>query len=225
MADPILELRGLNKSFGPVHVLHDIDFAVYPGEVTALVGDNGAGKSTIVKCVAGIYGIDSGADLLGGRARHDPRSPGRVGDRHRGRLPGPRAGRQPRHHPEHVPRPRDQAVRVPRRRRDGAQGPGGAVQPLGANGLLGAAGRLEPLGRPASDGRDRQGRALEQPGRLPRRAHGCTRRRPDPPGARPGSPPGRPGPRCGADLAQHERRHGGLRPDRARSTSAGSRPR
>ena len=52
---PILELAGINKSFGPVHVLHDVDFSVYPGEVTALVGDNGAGKSTLVKCVAGVY--------------------------------------------------------------------------------------------------------------------------------------------------------------------------
>jgi D-xylose transport system ATP-binding protein len=41
-------------------VLHDIDFTVYPGQVTALVGDNGAGKSTLVKCVAGIYGMYSG---------------------------------------------------------------------------------------------------------------------------------------------------------------------
>jgi D-xylose transport system ATP-binding protein len=57
---PILELRGINKSFGPVHVLHDVDFAVYPGRVTALVGDNGAGKSTLVKCVTGVYTIDSG---------------------------------------------------------------------------------------------------------------------------------------------------------------------
>ena len=60
MAEPILEIRKLNKSFGPVHVLHDVDFSVYPGEVTALVGDNGAGKSTLVKCVAGINSIDSG---------------------------------------------------------------------------------------------------------------------------------------------------------------------
>jgi D-xylose transport system ATP-binding protein len=60
VAQPILEIRKLNKSFGPVHVLHDVDFSVYPGEVTALVGDNGAGKSTLVKCVAGINSIDSG---------------------------------------------------------------------------------------------------------------------------------------------------------------------
>jgi D-xylose transport system ATP-binding protein len=60
MSEPILKITGLNKSFGPVQVLHDVDFAVYPGEVTALVGDNGAGKSTLVKCVAGIYTMDSG---------------------------------------------------------------------------------------------------------------------------------------------------------------------
>ena len=42
--EPILELQGVNKSFGVVHVLHDVDFRVYPGQVTALVGDNGAGE-------------------------------------------------------------------------------------------------------------------------------------------------------------------------------------
>jgi D-xylose transport system ATP-binding protein len=64
---PLLELRGVNKSFGAVHVLHDVDFRVYPGQVTALVGDNGAGKSTLVKCVAGIHPIDSGSVLYHGR--------------------------------------------------------------------------------------------------------------------------------------------------------------
>ena len=44
MAAPILSLRGINKSFGPVHVLRDVDFDAYAGKVTALVGDNGAGK-------------------------------------------------------------------------------------------------------------------------------------------------------------------------------------
>jgi D-xylose transport system ATP-binding protein len=57
---PILELRKINKSFGPVQVLHDIDLSVYEGQVTALVGDNGAGKSTMIKCIAGIHRVDSG---------------------------------------------------------------------------------------------------------------------------------------------------------------------
>jgi D-xylose transport system ATP-binding protein len=58
---PLFEATGINKSFGPVHVLHDVDFRVYPGTITALIGDNGAGKSTLVKCIAGIYGIDTGS--------------------------------------------------------------------------------------------------------------------------------------------------------------------
>lgn len=58
---PLLHVSGLNKSFGPVKVLHDVDFRAYPGKVTALIGDNGAGKSTLVKCLAGIYAMDSGA--------------------------------------------------------------------------------------------------------------------------------------------------------------------
>ena len=67
MVQPLLELRGVNKSFGVVHVLHDVDFAVYPGQVTALVGDNGAGKSTLVKIIAGIYGRDSGDYFFDGK--------------------------------------------------------------------------------------------------------------------------------------------------------------
>jgi D-xylose transport system ATP-binding protein len=67
---PILQLRGLNKSFGPVHVLHDVDFEIYPGQVTALIGDNGAGKSTLVKCIGGTYSIDSGEYLFEGRPVH-----------------------------------------------------------------------------------------------------------------------------------------------------------
>src|SRR4030081_1970218 len=63
----VLEVKGLNKSFGPVHVLHDIDFTVRAGEVIALVGDNGAGKYTLVKCIAGINAIDSGQISFEGR--------------------------------------------------------------------------------------------------------------------------------------------------------------
>ena len=67
---PLLQMTGINKSFGPVHVLHDVDFAVYPGQVTALVGDNGAGKTTLVKCVSGIYSIDSGEVSFEGKPVH-----------------------------------------------------------------------------------------------------------------------------------------------------------
>jgi D-xylose transport system ATP-binding protein len=57
---PILELEGVSKRFGPVHALDRVDFAVNAGEVVGLVGDNGAGKSTMVKTIAGIHGPDDG---------------------------------------------------------------------------------------------------------------------------------------------------------------------
>ena len=81
MVQPLLELRGVNKSFGVVHVLHDVDFAVYPGQVTALVGDNGAGKSTLVKIIAGIYGRDSGDYFFDGKKVevHGPRDVAHLG--------------------------------------------------------------------------------------------------------------------------------------------------
>src|SRR5437868_65474 len=64
---PLLELRGISKSFGAVQALSDVRFDVYPSEVVALVGDNGAGKSTLIKIIAGIYAVDSGAILWEGR--------------------------------------------------------------------------------------------------------------------------------------------------------------
>src|SRR3954462_11681961 len=81
MSEPLLELRGVKKSFGVVHVLHDVDFAVYPGQVTALVGDNGAGKSTLVKIIAGIYGRDTGEYSFDGKPVevHGPRDVAALG--------------------------------------------------------------------------------------------------------------------------------------------------
>jgi len=78
---PLLELHKINKSFGVVHVLHDVDFAVHPGQVTALVGDNGAGKSTLVKVIAGIYGYDSGEYLFAGEpvTVHGPKDASALG--------------------------------------------------------------------------------------------------------------------------------------------------
>ncbi len=67
---PLLRLRGINKSFGAVHVLRGVDLDIWPGKVTALVGDNGAGKSTLIKGVAGIYPFDSGDYLFEGRHEH-----------------------------------------------------------------------------------------------------------------------------------------------------------
>jgi len=67
VSSPILSLRGINKSFGPVNVLKGVDFDTYAGKVTALVGDNGAGKSTLIKCIAGIYTPESGDFLFDGQ--------------------------------------------------------------------------------------------------------------------------------------------------------------
>jgi D-xylose transport system ATP-binding protein len=66
MSTPLLSLKGINKSFGPVHVLKDVHLDIYPGQVTALVGDNGAGKSTLIKCIAGIYTPESGEVIFEG---------------------------------------------------------------------------------------------------------------------------------------------------------------
>jgi D-xylose transport system ATP-binding protein len=67
---PLLELRGVTKSFGSVQALSEVDFEVRNGEVMALVGDNGAGKSTLIKCVAGTHSADSGEILFEGKQVH-----------------------------------------------------------------------------------------------------------------------------------------------------------
>jgi D-xylose transport system ATP-binding protein len=78
---PLLQLSGINKSFGPVHVLRDVDISVWAGQVTALVGDNGAGKSTLIKGIAGIYSFDSGEYLFEGQPAqvHDPKQANALG--------------------------------------------------------------------------------------------------------------------------------------------------
>jgi ABC-type sugar transport system ATPase subunit len=53
-------LRGISKSFGPVRALTDVDLDIPAGKVTALAGDNGAGKSVLIKCIAGIHTPTSG---------------------------------------------------------------------------------------------------------------------------------------------------------------------
>jgi len=67
MGEPRLRLKGINKSFGAVRALTDVDFEVYAGEVVGLVGDNGAGKSTLIKAISGVGPPDSGEIFLEGR--------------------------------------------------------------------------------------------------------------------------------------------------------------
>jgi D-xylose transport system ATP-binding protein len=70
VSDPVLDLRGVNKRFGAVQALADVDFHVDAGEVVALVGDNGAGKSTLVKSVSGVNLADSGEFRFLGEPAH-----------------------------------------------------------------------------------------------------------------------------------------------------------
>jgi D-xylose transport system ATP-binding protein len=78
---PLLELRGVSKSFGSVQALTDVDFEVRTGEVMALVGDNGAGKSTLIKCIAGINPMDEGEMFWDDEAVtiHGPRDAAKLG--------------------------------------------------------------------------------------------------------------------------------------------------
>ncbi|MEP3048924.1 MAG: sugar ABC transporter ATP-binding protein [Roseibium sp.] len=64
---PILSLKGISKSFPGVKALADVELDLYPGEVTALVGENGAGKSTIVKVLTGIYQPEEGEISIAGK--------------------------------------------------------------------------------------------------------------------------------------------------------------
>ncbi|MEE3069609.1 MAG: ATP-binding cassette domain-containing protein, partial [Pseudomonadota bacterium] len=64
---PVLRLDGIVKQFPGVRALDGVQLALYPGQVTALIGENGAGKSTIVKTLTGIYQPDEGQILLDGQ--------------------------------------------------------------------------------------------------------------------------------------------------------------
>src|SRR5437879_11844588 len=67
---PLLELRSIDKNFGAVQALVDINLEVPGGQVTALAGDNGAGKSVLIKCIAGIHSPDGGQMLWEGEPVH-----------------------------------------------------------------------------------------------------------------------------------------------------------
>jgi simple sugar transport system ATP-binding protein len=67
MKTPILALKNINKSFGPIEVLNDISLEVRAGEVLCLLGDNGAGKSTLIKILSGVYTITSGQLEMDGK--------------------------------------------------------------------------------------------------------------------------------------------------------------
>lgn len=76
-ATPVLSLRGMRKAFGGTLAVDNVDIDVHPGEILALLGQNGAGKSTVIKMLAGVYRPDAGTIELDGRP-HDPRSDGGI---------------------------------------------------------------------------------------------------------------------------------------------------
>jgi len=70
MTAPLLQLKGIHKSFGPIDVLHDINLEVKAGEILCLLGDNGAGKSTLIRILSGVHKPTSGELLINGKAMH-----------------------------------------------------------------------------------------------------------------------------------------------------------
>jgi ABC-type sugar transport system ATPase subunit len=70
MDEPLLQLRGIGKNFGPVQALSGIDLGIPAGQVTALVGDNGAGKSTLIKTISGIWEPSHGEISWQGKRAH-----------------------------------------------------------------------------------------------------------------------------------------------------------
>jgi simple sugar transport system ATP-binding protein len=67
---PLIRIERVRKEFGAVVALEEVTLDVNPGHIVALVGDNGAGKSTVVKCIAGVYRPTSGQILLDGQPVH-----------------------------------------------------------------------------------------------------------------------------------------------------------
>ncbi len=80
-AGSLLTLKGVSKHFGPVRALSGVDLDVPPGKVTALVGDNGAGKSSLIKTISGLWAPDGGQIMWEGRAvsLHGPRDAEALG--------------------------------------------------------------------------------------------------------------------------------------------------
>ena len=68
MAAPLLELKGVSKAFGGLHVIVDLDLVVGEGEIVSLIGPNGAGKTTVFNLITGLYRPDKGEISLGGES-------------------------------------------------------------------------------------------------------------------------------------------------------------
>ncbi len=68
--EPVLQAKGITKRFGRVVALDNANLELYPGEVLAIIGDNGAGKSSLIKAISGAMKVDSGSIELNGEPVH-----------------------------------------------------------------------------------------------------------------------------------------------------------
>ena len=184
--EPIIELVGVKKSFGPVSVLKGVDLKVYPGKVTALVGDNGAGKSTLIKGLAGVQPYDEGEVLIDGEHRdlHTP-ARGRRTSASRSSTRTSRCATTSTSSRTCSSGARSSSCRHVRRGPHGEGCVRHAALALGAHREVGAPEGVEPLRRPAADRGDRPRRAEEGARGHPRRADRRARRRADRAGAEP----------------------------------------
>lgn len=78
MAEPIIDIRNLSKSFGALKATQDVDLDLYPGEIHALIGPNGAGKSTLINQIAGTLRSDAGTIRFMGQVINDLKMPERA---------------------------------------------------------------------------------------------------------------------------------------------------
>ena len=88
-AGPLLHLENVSKRFGGVQALSDVSFELLPGEVHCLAGENGCGKSTLIKIISGVYAPEPGATIL---FDGEPQTRPHPGPRPRARRPGHLAG-------------------------------------------------------------------------------------------------------------------------------------
>jgi ABC-type polar amino acid transport system ATPase subunit len=68
MSHPLISVRGLNRRYGAVHALVDVDLDVQPGEVVSIIGPSGSGKSTLIRCLNGLETPTSGSIAIDGSA-------------------------------------------------------------------------------------------------------------------------------------------------------------
>ena len=104
---PILEMRGITKTFPGVKALTDVNLSVMPGEIHAVVGENGAGKSTLMKVLSGVYphGTYDGQIFFEGSERKFTHHRRFREHRHHHHPPGTGAGAAAVDRREHLPRP------------------------------------------------------------------------------------------------------------------------